>query len=147
MDRVRTAVPYLALADVFICAISIVFILLLLSQPQQPLLHQAPQADFIVWCDGNRALLGAADGIDEPVALSPYRIEPALAALTRGDSLSVRVLIRARPADMACATRLRESIRWLNDELSERLAGGESGAYLLDDLELISAPVGTDASD
>lgn len=130
-------VPYLALADVFICAISVVFILLLLADPSRVLEQKPPQTDVILRCvEGGVARVGAGDGVaDEPVSLAA--MPGMLSGLGGTDQLSLRVLIQASVQQGGCVEKLLAAIADSNLGLSERLLQGDPGVYLLYDLELL----------
>lgn len=141
--------PFLALADVFICAVSIVFILLLLAEPERMLVQHPPKADYRLLCtqDGGVQLLSAMDdnnieipGASKRLTLSGAPLRSLLSGLETPTALSARVLIQAPPSRIDCAEQLADIMTALNTELSERLLAGEPGAYLLHDLEVIPEP-------
>lgn len=134
----QPVVPYLSLADVFICAISIVFIMLLLVDPKRVVQQQRPQADYFLVCgdDGVRLHRAGDDPSASPLSLG--EAEARLAKLERLDALSVRVLIQGDPNSTVCLKQMRAIIRGLNGSLSERLKRGEPGSYLLYDLQFLA---------
>jgi hypothetical protein len=141
----RPPIPFLSLADVFICAVSIVFIMLLLADPRQVLVLHPPQADVRLRCEGDGVRLidtrspGAAAAVAGVLRPDSEAMRALLAGLEVGDALSVRVLIEAPVAEMPCARTLVRVIEALNEGLSDRLLRGEAGAYLLDDIEVLDA--------
>lgn len=137
-------VPYLALADVFISAISVLFILLLLSAPRPILPRWPPQGDYQLRCRGPWAELSAlgttgadADPNAAPLRLAAHEVASALARLPAAESLSVRLLILAEPNNPRCLDTLRGTIETLNRELTARLAAGEPGAWFIHDVAVL----------
>jgi hypothetical protein len=132
----QIAVPYLALADVFICAISVVFILLLLSDPDRVLEQNPPQTDNILRCDamGVSLLTGLGEPLAGPVPVT--EVSTLLSALDLGAVLAVRILVQGPAARVACLEDVAAVLDEQNRTLSEHLVAGGEGAYLLYDLEL-----------
>ncbi|WP_133511116.1 hypothetical protein [Candidatus Thiosymbion oneisti] len=147
----RPAIPFLTLADVFIGAVSIVFVLLLLADPERVRVQHPPQADYRLVCskDGVRLVTeGEVDGTrPEVAALAPDSpaLRTQLSLLEVPTALSVRVLIRTPPALIHCAEQVADVIAELNKSLSERLMQGGQGSYLLYDMEVVGDVHGIEA--
>ncbi len=148
-DGLPPEIPFMALADIFICAVSVVFILLLLAEPKRVLVQHPPQSDYLLRCVPDGVVVtgrDAADVSEAPQAFSFEELGPRLAALEPGDALSVRLLIQQSAGPLDCARRTAEIVGELNKNLSERLLRGAPGVYLLHDIEVLPKEPGAETA-
>ena len=133
----QVPVPFLALADVFTCAISMIFILLILVDPERVLEQHPPQTDLTLRCTDGGVILASARANAAAELLLGAAVGARLAGLDFSRVLSARVLIAGTAAQGDCINDLIATLDELNRGLSARLVQGAGGAYLLHDVELI----------
>lgn len=123
--------PTLAIVDAFVCAVSIVLILVVVSAPEARDADTQPQADATLRCvaPGDRAVLVGEDG-SAPMGLR--EIFDTIPADRAGERLSLRLRIEATPDLVRCALILRQLAEAANTQRDANRADALGPILLVD---------------
>jgi len=138
--RIAGLFPTVAIVDAFVCAVSVVLILVITSAPAARNADTRPQADVTVRClpPGDRAVLVAPQAT---VPARPMALDQVLASLPAdraGERLSLRLLIEATPDLVRCAVILRGMAgEWNRQRDANR--PGDLGPVLVVDIAYVPA--------
>lgn len=129
------------MADVFISAVSIIFIILLVSDPTISTPDRKPQADFSVTCKHDQYSITTLDATAENVQSVTFTtttdLKNWLQSYKPSFSLSAKILVKAMPDDIDCSATVVKIIRKMNDDLSKQTKTRSSGTYYLYQQQLI----------